>query len=135
MPLVRISIKKGKPDAAIQAISNGVHEAMVATINVPPDDCFQIITEHEQVRLIAHPNYLGIARSGDAVIVQITMLAGRTTAQKQALYHAIAANLQNDPGVRPEDVMVVVSENGADDWSFGNGEAQFASRTFKEIRG
>ncbi|BDI30744.1 tautomerase family protein [Capsulimonas corticalis] len=135
MPLVRISLKRGKSDAYVQAVADGVHEAMTATIHVPDEDRFQIISEHEEGRLITHPSYLGIARTENAVIVQITMLAGRTTEQKQALYRRIAENLQANPGVRREDVMVVASENGADDWSFGNGEAQFASRTYEELRG
>ena len=110
MPLVRIAVKKGKSDSKILAIANGVHEAMVSTINVPTKDRFQIITEHEEGRLIADPTYLGIARTNDTVIIQITLLAGRTTEKKQALYRQIADNLAADPGTCPEDVMIILSE-------------------------
>ena len=135
MPLVHISLRKGKSDAYVQAITDGVHEAMVATINVPPADRFVIVSEYEQGRLIADPAYLEIARTDEIVIVQMMMLAGRSVEQKQALYRRIAANLASSPGLRPEDVMVVLSENGVSDWSFGNGVAQFASRSYEELRG
>lgn len=135
MPLVQISLRKGRSDAYLQAVADGVHEAMVATINVPPADRFLMISEYDAGRLIADPTYLEIARTDEVVIVQMTLLAGRSVEQKQALYRQIAANLAADPGLRPEDVLVVLRENGVADWSFGKGEAQFASHSYEEIRG
>jgi phenylpyruvate tautomerase PptA (4-oxalocrotonate tautomerase family) len=46
MPLVRISLREGKPAAYRRAIGEGIHRAMVETINVPAQDRFQVITEH-----------------------------------------------------------------------------------------
>lgn len=125
MPLVRISIPSGKSAAYARGVADGVHEAMRATIDVPEADRFQIITEHMPGSLIIDPTFLGVERGADALIVQITLRAGRTIDQKKALYRAVAENLHARLGIRKQDVMIVLSENALIDWSFGNGEAQY----------
>lgn len=127
MPLVRISLREGKSEAYRRAIGEAVHRAMAETINVPALDRFQVITEHSATDLIYDPTYLGIARTDDVVFVQITLNAGRTVEQKRALYARIAALLGENPGVRPQDVLVNLVEVPRENWSFGNGEAQYAS--------
>lgn len=126
MPLVRISIPQGTPPDVRKAIGECVHDAMVETINVPPADRFQIITEHTPDALVVDPNYLDIARSPAAIIVQITLRSGRTPMAKRALYRAVVRLLHERTGHRPEDVMICLVENELIDWSFGNGEAQLA---------
>lgn len=127
MPLVRISLREGNSEAYRRAIGEAVHRAMAETINVPALDRFQVITEHSATDLIYDPTYLGIARTDDVVFVQITLNAGRTVEQKRALYARIAALLGENPGVRPQDVLVNLVEVPRENWSFGNGEAQYAS--------
>jgi 4-oxalocrotonate tautomerase len=126
MPLVRVSLRQGKPPSYLAAIGESIHQAMIETINVPKDDRFQVFTEHPADALIYDPSYLGIARTDDIVIVQITLNAGRTTDQKRALYRSIADRLARDPGIRKEDVLVNLVEVSKDCWSFGNGEASYA---------
>lgn len=92
---------------------------------VPADDRFQLVHQHERDELIYDADYLGIRRSDDLVIIQIIAGNWRDTPQKQALYGAIAANLARDPGLRPEDVMIVLTPNARDEWSFGNGRASY----------
>ncbi len=128
MPLVRISLRVGKSAAYHRAIGEGVHRAMVETINVPPLDRFQVITEHSSDDLIYDPRYLEIERSDDVVFVQITLNAGRTVDQKRALYARIAELLAETPGVRPQDVLINLLEVPRENWSFGNGEAQYAPK-------
>jgi 4-oxalocrotonate tautomerase len=125
MPLVRISLQAGKPDSYRTAISNQVYEAMRETLAIPEGDRFQVITEHGAGQLVADPNFLGIERSADFVLIQIFLTRGRTTQIKQQLYHRIAERLAQSPGIRPDDVMIVLTEVGLDDWSFGRGEAQY----------
>ena len=125
MPLVRIALRRGNPAAYARAVADGIHQAMVETIDIPEDDRFQIVSEHDEDTLIYDPNYLGIVRSDDVVFVQITLRAGRGSAKKQALYRRIVERLGQDPGIRPEDVLIVLTENGTEDWSFGRGEAQY----------
>jgi len=126
MPLVRISLAKGKPEAYRRKVGDAIHRALVEAVGVPPLDRFQILTEHEPGDLVYDSNYLGIARSGDLVIVQITLSAGRTLEQKRALYRRIAANLAAAVGLRPQDAWINLVEVAKENWSFGNGVASYA---------
>ncbi len=126
MPLVRISLMQAKPETYRAAIGDAVHRAMVETINVPAQDRFQIVTEHPRADLIYDPSYLGIRRSDDLVMVQITLNTGRTTEMKKALYARMAELLAASPGLRPEDLLVSLVEVPKENWSFGNGVAQYA---------
>ena len=127
MPFVRIDTLKGRSASELAALGEGVHRALVETIGVPPLDRFQVISEHEPGRLIFDPEYLGIARTPGIVFVQITLSVGRTVEQRKALYAAIVRNLSASPGVRPEDVLINLVEVAKENWSFGNGIAQYAT--------
>jgi phenylpyruvate tautomerase PptA (4-oxalocrotonate tautomerase family) len=126
MPLVQISLREGKPAAYRRAIGESVHRAMVDTINVPALDRFQVVTEHSPDSLIYDPTYLGIQRTDEVIFVQITLNAGRSTEQKRALYTRMTELLSNSPGVRPQDVLISLVEVARENWSFGNGQAQYA---------
>jgi 4-oxalocrotonate tautomerase len=126
MPLVRIDLAAGKSPDYRHTIGEVVYEAMIGTINVPKDDRFQIITEHASSDFIVDPNYLGIQRSPDCVIIQITLNEGRTIDQKRAFYKAIADGLNSRLDLRREDVFISLVEVRKENWSFGNGEAQYA---------
>lgn len=132
MPLVRIDLRRGKPIAHAHAIGAAVHRALVEVFTVPVRDHFQIITEHEPDHLIADPHYLDIDRSNDVVLIQVFLSAGRTTELKQAFYARIAAQVRENPGLRPEDLVISLVENNRPDWSFGNGEAQYVVRPKEE---
>jgi phenylpyruvate tautomerase PptA (4-oxalocrotonate tautomerase family) len=125
MPLVRISLIKGKAPEHIRAIADGVHHGLSEAFGVPADDRFQLIHQHARDDLIYDPNYLGLHRTDDLVIINIIAGNWRDTAQKKALYRAITDNLVADPGLRPEDVLIVLSPNARDEWSFGNGLASY----------
>jgi len=127
MPLVRIDALQGRTDAEMAAIGDGVHRALVEAIGVPKDDRFQVIARHRREELVFDPSYLGIARTAGVVFVQATISAGRTPEQKKALYAAIVRNLASSPGVRPEDVVINLVEVAKENWSFGNGIAQYAT--------
>ncbi len=127
MPLVRIDMLEGRTEAELSAISDGIHRALVETISVPELDRFQVIREHPPGRLLYDPEYLAIRRSPGVVFVQITLSAGRTVDQKRALFAAIAANLAARARVRSEDVFVNLVEVARENWSFGNGLAQYAT--------
>jgi len=125
MPLVRISLVKGKPAALRRSIGDAVHRALVETIEVPPLDRFQLLTEHEPGDLVYDSEYLGIARSGNILIIQITLSAGRSLEKKRKLYRRIADNLAA-LGLRREDVWINLVEVAKENWSFGNGIASYA---------
>ncbi|MDR5816566.1 tautomerase family protein [Caballeronia sp. LZ033] len=125
MPLVHISLLKGKPRKHLRAIADGVHETLVETFKVPADDRFQLIQQFERDDFIYDDGYLGVDRSDDVVFIHITASDWRDTATKQAFYRALVAKLVASPGLRPEDVMIVLGPNRRDDWSFGRGIAQY----------
>jgi 4-oxalocrotonate tautomerase len=127
MPLVRIALRKGTKPEFRRAVSESIHRAMVETIKIPEQDRFQVITEHDESGLVYDPSYLGISRSDGIIFVQITLSAGRTLEVRKALFAKIAANLRESPGVRPEDVFVNLVETAKENWSFGNGIAQYAT--------
>jgi 4-oxalocrotonate tautomerase len=125
MPLLHISLRAGKPDAWRQAICDGLYEAMRDALGVPGDDQFMTITEHDATNF-RYGHAFGIARSDDLVFIRITVFNTRTAAQKAALFKRIAELLGQDPGLRPEDVFIVVLEAAKENWSVGHGLAQFA---------
>jgi 4-oxalocrotonate tautomerase len=127
MPLVRIDLAAGKPPEYRRTIGDVVYDAMIKVINVPKDDRFQVICEHAASDFIVDPNYLGIQRSRECVILQITLSDGRTVEQKRAFYKAIAEGLHERLGLRREDVFINLIEVRKENWSFGNGEAQYAT--------
>lgn len=127
MPLARIDLAQGKSAEYRQTIGEVVYDAMVAILHVPEGDRFQVITEHPAQNFIFDADYLGIHRSKDCVFIQLTLLAGRTAAQKSAFYSAIADGLHKRLEMRREDVLINLVEVSNENWSFGNGEAQYAN--------
>jgi len=125
MPLVRIDLVKGKPAEFRRTLGEVVYKAMTDIIAVPEDDKFQIITEHAPEELNYAPSYLGIEHSPDLVLIQITLSVGRTVQAKQAFYKEIAEQLHARLGIRKEDVFINLVETAKENWSFGNGIAQY----------
>ena len=134
MPLVRISLRRGKPLKYRRAVADGVHQALAEGIGIPAKDRFQIISEHDAENLIYDREYFGVARSDDTIFIEVSLRRGRSEGVKQDFYRRVVANLQADPGVRPEDVAIVLNENGDADWSFGKGEAQLLGAGAPPIR-
>ncbi len=126
MPLVRISLMQGKPEGFGKRVGEIVYRTMVETINVPAKDHFQVITEHDKNGLIYDPTYLDIQRTDGIVLIQITLNEGRTVELKRAFYKRVAERLHSELGVRLEDVFVSLVEVKKENWSFGNGVAQYA---------
>ena len=125
MPLVRISLQEGKSEQYRRAVADGVHQAMVEALDAPPQDRFQIVTQHTGNDLIYDPTYLGVDRSDNIVVVQITLSAGRKPGQKRKLFQRMAEILAKNPGLRPQDLMINLVETAWENWSFGKGEAQY----------
>ena len=126
MPLARIDLPAGKPSDYGRAVADIVYESMIATLNAPKHDRFQVISEHKPDTLVIDPNYLGIERSADALIIQLTLNEGRTVEVKKAFYKAVADGLHERVGLRREDVFISLVEVKKENWSFGNGIAQYA---------
>ena len=126
MPLVRVNIKKHQDPTRAKRIGQLIYAAMHNTIGVPQNDNFQILAEHDEQHFIFDPGYLGIDRTDQLVVIQITMSEGRTLEQKKRLYKTIAESLHTELAVRLEDVFINLVEVKKENWSFGNGIAQYA---------
>lgn len=129
MPLVRINISQTASKEAVRAVSDVVYDAMISVANVPQHDKFQIITRHAPDELVyPEEGYLGISYSPQIVFIQVTWNAGRTTDTKKAFYKAIAEGIHAKAGIRKEDVWISLVDVAREDWSFGNGEMQYAPK-------
>ena len=126
MPLTRISLRQGKPASFKRAVMTEVYEAMRETFNVPEDDRFMTITEHGEDAFWFGRHYLGISRSDELIMIQITANNTRSIEQKKALYRRIVERLVASLGIRVEDVFISLVEVAKENWSFGDGEAQYA---------
>jgi phenylpyruvate tautomerase PptA (4-oxalocrotonate tautomerase family) len=108
-----------------QAVAAAVYDAMSAVLGIPDGDRFIILTAHPQSELIVDPHFMKMQRTADFVLVHITLRRGRSTEKKQAFYKEVVERVGEKAGIAPDNVMIVLSENDLDDWSFGKGEAQY----------
>ncbi|MDB5823507.1 MAG: tautomerase family protein [Herminiimonas sp.] len=127
MPLVRIDVPQGKSDEYRRAISDVVYDTTINILNVPKGNRFHVISEHLAEDMVIDPTYFGIHRSDDAIIIQITLNEGRATLElKKSYYKALVDGLHERLGLRREDVFINLIEVKKENWSLGNGEAQYA---------
>lgn len=126
MPLVRIDLLEGKTAEIKSQLGELVYESMLETIGIPEEDKFVVVNDLKAEELIFSTNYLGVDRTEGIVIIQITMNEGRTTEVKKALYKTVADKLNNQLDIRKEDVFINLVEVNKENWSFGNGIAQYA---------
>jgi 4-oxalocrotonate tautomerase len=127
MPLARIDISKTASRERIRDVSNAVYHAMVAVGNVPEHDKFQVITRHESDEIIyPEAGYLGIDYTSELIMIQVTWVGGRSIEVKKKFYQHIADEIHVKQGVRKQDIWISLVDSGREDWSFGNGEMQYA---------
>ena len=133
MPLTRVSLRGGKPATYRKAILDGLYQAMRETFDVPEGDRFMTVSEHDEPDFSYGADYLGIARSDNLVIIQLTVSNTRTVTQKKALYRRIVERLTASPGLRPEDILINLIEVQPENWSFGHGVAHYANNEVQPL--
>jgi 4-oxalocrotonate tautomerase len=126
MPLIRLDVPDSLAQPSRRLAVDVIYDALRSELNVPEDDRFAVVSGHDATGLQIDRTYLGIARSEHALIIQITLNAGRDVTLKRAFYAAVAAGLHDRIGIRPEDVFISLVEVSPENWSFGNGVAQYA---------
>ena len=126
MPLVRIAMRRDKSSTYIAAVRDGIYAAMRESFDVPENDRFILVSQHDADEFDCDPRYLDITRSDDLIVVQIACRDSRSITQKQAFFRCLTERLAIDPGLRPDDVFVNLLETAKENWSFGNGIAQYA---------
>ncbi|WP_307721888.1 tautomerase family protein [Pseudoduganella plicata] len=125
----RISLQRGKSSEYLRAVSDSLHRALVEALDVPPTDRFQLFDQHEPHEMSIDPHYPAGTRSADYVFINVIVGRPRSAAMKAAFYQRLVALLAQSPGVRPEDVMVVIASSQSEDWSFGSGVQGLPLRT------
>lgn len=128
MPLVRIDLSKKYSEDFARQVGDIVYNVMREQINVPEDDKFQIITRHDSTGLNVPKSYLGIDYSDGIIFIQATISFGRSTELKKNLYKAICNGLVQGLQIRPQDIFINLLEVNKENWSFGNGEMQYADK-------
>ena len=125
MPLVRISVYEKIPAERRRIIASSVYDAMRATLGIPENDRFILVSGHSSDEISVDPHFMGMQRTEDFVLIHVTLRGGRTTEAKQNFYRETARQLKEQAGITTDNVMIVLSPNALDDWSFGGGEAQY----------
>lgn len=133
MPMSHISLQRGKSPDYLRALSDGLHRALVEALDVPPTDRFQLIHQHEPHEMSIDPHYPAGTRSADYVFINVIVGRPRSAAMKAAFYQRLVTLLGEAPGVRPEDVMVVIQSSQSEDWSFGSGVQGLPARAGTEV--
>ena len=114
MPIVRIDVQSGKSTAYKRAVLRGVRSAITLALGVSDDRVMQRIVETP-----ADDIDITESSSDALVIIEVSMLPGRSAELKSALYESIVANLSEDPGIRARDIMVVVNDPSAECFAIG----------------
>lgn len=126
MPYVRIELPDTYSADAARRAGDAVHQALVETMNVPPDDRFQVLARHPEGALVITPEYLGVKHdSARAVFVQVVLAPTRSLQQKRAFYAQTAATVAAALDVSPSDVLIGLVETHRENWSFGDGVAHY----------
>ena len=128
MPLVRIDLSKKYSESFAQQVGDIIYQIMREQINVPDDDKFQITARHDLAEFNIPKSYLGIEYSEGIIFIQATISLGRSTELKKGLYKAICETLVQELKVRPQDIFINLIEVNKENWSFGNGEMQYADK-------
>ena len=124
MPFVQITLLQGKSPDYVSAIAESVYQALVDEFKIPESDKFQIVREVEPHQIVFPESYLGIAHTDNIVYIHIIAKEGRTADMKKRLYAKIASLINKRTDLSIDDIVVVLSENKPENWSFGRGLAQ-----------
>jgi phenylpyruvate tautomerase PptA (4-oxalocrotonate tautomerase family) len=122
MPFARIDLAKGKTAEYRAAVAEVVYQGIVGVLKAPDGDRFVVVSEHEPANLIYDPNFLGMKRSPDFLLIQVTSTVGNNKDSKLAFFRYIADELKSKLSIRPDDIMVNMVFVDRSDWSFGRGE-------------
>jgi phenylpyruvate tautomerase PptA (4-oxalocrotonate tautomerase family) len=123
MPFVRISLRKGKSQKYLEALSASIHKAMTEAFEVPKNDLFHAISQHDAFELIFDRHYLGGPRSDNYVAINIIAGRPRSADTKRSFYKRLVECLQDSPGIAPSDVMVIINSTHPEEWSLADGIA------------
>ncbi|HEY1442667.1 MAG TPA: tautomerase family protein [Mycobacterium sp.] len=124
MPLLYIDLIEGRTPSEVRTLLDAIHDTVVEAFGVPPRDRYQVVHTHPAHEIITWDTGLGIDRSPRQVVLHVVSRR-RTRAMKENFYELLASSLAERCGLDPADLIVSITENDDEDWSFGYGRAQF----------
>lgn len=124
MPLMKIDMIKGRAPEDIQAILDISYKVMLEAFDAPVGDRYQIVNQHEPYEMQILDTGLGFERTKDVLLFSL-ITRPRTAEQKKQFYHNLVTALNDELGIRKEDIMINLVVNDDEDWSFAFGKAQF----------
>src|SRR5215470_10678583 len=128
MPLAKIHVLEGPYDERrLGNISKAIQDALISILKIPPDDFFQIIHVLPRNRFLHTPSFLGMKYSDDFIVLEIAFIAGRPKETRLALLKELNARIVAGAGISPDDLMIQLTEESGENFSFGRGLAQRAS--------
>ncbi|OBG78274.1 MULTISPECIES: tautomerase family protein [unclassified Mycobacterium] len=130
MPLLYIDLIEGRSAAQVRDLLDAAHDAVVDAFEVPARDRYQVVRTHPASEIVAWDTGLGIDRSAELVVVHVVSRR-RTRERKERFFELLAGKLAERCGLDPADLIVSITENGDEDWSFGHGRAQFLTGELK----
>jgi phenylpyruvate tautomerase PptA (4-oxalocrotonate tautomerase family) len=130
MPLLYIDLIEGRTPSEVRALLDAIHDSVVEAFGVPQRDRYQVVNTHPAHEIVAWDTGLGIERSPRQVVLRVVSRR-RTRAMKEKFYELLASNLAERCGLDPADLIVSITENDDEDWSFGHGRAQFLTGELK----
>jgi len=117
MPLVKIEIREGKSREYKKALLDGVHQALVHSIKIPDYDRTQRLYELDADNFEAPPN-----KTDNITLIEIVMFKGRSIEAKKQLYKTIVNNLAENPGIKGDDITIVLYEPSLENWGIRGGK-------------
>ncbi|MBO0412147.1 tautomerase family protein [Enterococcus hulanensis] len=124
MPLMKIDMIKGRNEDEIKEILDISYQVMLEAFHAPEGDRYQIVNQHEPFEMQILDTGLGFERTNQVIVFSLTTRP-RTSEEKQNFYSQLVKELEDQLGIKPEDVMINLTVNSDEDWSFGFGRAQF----------
>lgn len=131
MPLLRLDVIEGRSEQQIRELLDAAHRAVLTAFELPERDRYQLLHEHKPSHFILQDSGLDIARTRNMVLVSMTSRP-RSDAAKQLFYLALCREFEDSCGIAPSDVMVAITSNAAEEWSFGLGRAQYITGELSE---
>jgi hypothetical protein len=117
MPLVQVDMPRSMFDSHAEKMSTEIQQAFIEALDVNPVDKFQVFRPREQGELIFDATYNNVDRR-NLVLIQILMVHRYSTDLKRKLYRTMVLKLEAI-GIRREDILIAVTENGFEDWYAG----------------
>jgi len=117
VPLIHVHLDREVFEKLHEEIGNAIHDAQIEALNIPADDRFQIFQPHGSAELKFDAGYNGVERR-DLLVIRVTAVHMYPVATKQAFFRAVVDKLE-PLGIRPQDVLISLTENGFEDWYAG----------------